>query len=62
MLSLTTMQTSSNSIDFYMVSNDFLRSFAKTINQSTISNFIVAVENKDSKIIMYMAGKIKVEK
>lgn len=45
-----------------MVSNDFLRSFAKTNNQSTISNFIVAVENKDSKIIMYMAGKIKVEK
>ena len=42
--------------------NDYLRSFAKIIDSSTISDFVVAVENKESKVIMYMAGKIKVEK
>ena len=42
--------------------NDYIRSFASPIDDKTISDFIVAVENKDSKVIMYMAGKIKVEK
>ena len=42
--------------------NDYIRSFASPIDDKTISDFIVAIENKDSKIIMYMAGKIKVEK
>jgi hypothetical protein len=39
-----------------------MRSFASVIDENTLSDFIVAVENKDSKVIMYMAGKIKVEK
>ncbi len=42
--------------------NDYMRSFAKTLNDNTISDFIIAVEDKKNKVIMYMAGKIKVEK
>ena len=42
--------------------NDYIRSFASPIDDKTISDFIVAIENKDSKIIMYMAGKIKAKK
>lgn len=42
--------------------NDYMRSFASPIDEKTISDFIVALENKDSKIIMYMAGKIQVNK
>ena len=41
--------------------NDYIRSFATTLDENTISDFLVAVENKDSKVIMYMAGKIKVK-
>lgn len=41
--------------------NDYMRSFATTLDNNTISDFIVALENKDSKIIMYMSGKIKVK-
>lgn len=42
--------------------NDYMRSFASPIDEKTLSDFIVALENKDSKIIMYMAGKIQVNK
>ena len=41
--------------------NDYMRSFATPLDNNTISDFIVALENKDSKIIMYMSGKIKVK-
>ena len=41
--------------------NDYMRSFATTLDNNTISDFIVALETKDSKIIMYMSGKIKVK-
>ena len=30
-------------------------------SDKTISDFVIAIEDKDSKVIMYMAGKIKVE-
>jgi hypothetical protein len=40
---------------------DYIRSFAKAVDDNTISDFIVAIENKESKMIMYMAGKIKVK-
>ena len=41
--------------------NDYIRGFASASNDDkTISDFIIAAEEKDSKIIMYMAGKIKV--
>ena len=41
--------------------NDYIRSFAQTSDSGTLSDFIIALENKGSKIIMYMAGEIKVE-
>lgn len=42
--------------------NEYVRSFAAVSDDDPIvSDFIIAVENKDSKMIMYMAGKIKVD-
>ena len=41
--------------------NDYLRSFASVSDDGTISDFIIAMENEDSKSIMYMAGEIKIE-
>ena len=41
--------------------NDYLRSFASVSDDGTVSDFIIAMENEDSKSIMYMAGEIKVE-
>ena len=39
--------------------NVYIRSFATLLEDNTISDFIIALENKDSKIIMYMGGKIQ---
>ena len=41
--------------------SNYIRSFARPLDKKTISDFIIAMEDNDSKIIMYMAGKIKVE-
>ena len=42
--------------------SDYIRSFAITSEtEETISDLIIAMENDDSKSIMYMAGKIKLE-
>ena len=41
--------------------NDYIRSFASVSDAGTISDFVIAVENKESKTIIYMAGEIKVE-
>lgn len=42
--------------------NDYVRCFCKTTEGSTtLSDFVIAIENKDSKAILYMAGDIKVE-
>ena len=42
--------------------NDYTRCFASpSPDKTTISDFVIAIENKDSKIIMYMAGKIKIK-
>ena len=42
--------------------NDYIRSFALTSeSEETISDFIIALENEDAKMIMYMAGEIKME-
>ena len=41
--------------------NDYIRSFASVSDAGTISDFVNAVENKESKTIIYMAGEIKVE-
>ena len=38
--------------------NDYLRCFASTSESNTISDFVIALENDKSKMVMYMAGKI----
>ena len=40
---------------------DLVRCVVMPSDDKTISDFIIAVENKDSKMIMYMAGKIMVK-
>lgn len=39
----------------------YARSFALTLDDNAMSDFVIAMENKESKMIMYMAGKIKAE-
>lgn len=39
-------------------SNQYIRSFASVSDNDTISDFVVALEDKSTKILMYMAGKI----
>ena len=41
--------------------NDYIRCFASTSESNTISDFVIALENDESKMVMYMAGSIKVE-
>ena len=42
--------------------NDYVRSFASASSDAgTLSDFVVAIEKEDSKMVMYMAGDIKVE-
>ena len=41
--------------------NDFIRCFASSSGEKTVSDFVIALENSDSKMFMYMAGEIKVE-
>ena len=40
---------------------EYTRSFARPIDENTISDFVIAMEDKETKMIIYMAGKIKVE-
>lgn len=41
---------------------EYARSFASVSEvDKSISDFVIAIESKDSKTLMYMAGKIKVE-
>ena len=42
--------------------HSYIRSFALSTDDGTISDFVVAIESLGSKMIMYMAGEIKVEK
>lgn len=41
--------------------NKFIRCFASSVESSTLSDFVVALENDESKMILYMSGTIKVE-
>jgi hypothetical protein len=41
--------------------NDYIRSFASESDSEVLTDFLVALENKESKMVMYMTGKIKVE-
>ena len=40
--------------------NKFLRCFATTSDDASISDFVVAMEDDESKMLLYMAGTIKV--
>ena len=41
--------------------NDYIRCFASVTESDSISDFVIALEGDKSKMVMYMAGKIKVE-
>ena len=41
--------------------NDFIRCFASASESNSISDFVIAVEDGKSKMVMYMAGNIIVE-
>ena len=43
--------------------NDFVRCFASAADEDSgiISDFVIAMEDEKSKVLIYMAGKIKVE-
>lgn len=41
---------------------DYIRIFAANKGDNTLSDFIVVSEDNKNKVLMYMAGKIKVEK
>ena len=42
--------------------NDYVRCFAAiSEEEAAISDFIIAIEDEDTKMVMYMAGKIKVQ-
>jgi arylsulfatase A-like enzyme len=41
--------------------NDYIRCFADVSDSQTISDFIMAMEGDESKMLMYMSGKIKIE-
>lgn len=42
--------------------NDYVRSFASaSLDGGVLSDFVIAIEKEDSKMVMYMAGEIKVE-
>ena len=40
--------------------NKFLKCFARTSDDASISDFVIAMEDDESKMLMYMAGTIKV--
>ena len=42
-------------------SNRYLRSFASSVDEKAISDFIIVIEDNDTKTLMYMAGKIDIE-
>ena len=42
--------------------NDYVRSFASASSDAgSLSDFVVAIEKEDSKMVMYMAGVMKIE-
>lgn len=41
--------------------NDYIRCFVSASDSKTLSDFVIALENDESKMIMYMAGKIVIE-
>lgn len=41
--------------------NDYFKCFALPLAEGAISDFLIAIEDKESKMIMHMGGNIKVE-
>ena len=41
--------------------NDYIRCFASQAESGTLSDFVIALENEKSKMVMYMAGNINVK-
>ena len=41
--------------------NDFIRCFASVSEGDILSDFVIAMEDKETKVLMYMAGTIKVD-
>ena len=41
--------------------NSYLKCFAARTESGTLSDFVIVLENKELKSVMYMAGEIKVE-
>ncbi|MBR5835149.1 MAG: hypothetical protein IKY66_03200 [Bacteroidales bacterium] len=42
-------------------SNKYLKSFASSIDEKAISDFVMVTEDDKTKTLMYMAGKIDIE-
>lgn len=58
----TMLEEVDTSEDEELAASDYVRSFMKvSADEKTISDFIFVMENKESKMMMYMAGKIKLE-
>ena len=41
--------------------NKYLRCFASASGENTVSDFVIAIEDDEAKMLMYMAGTIKME-
>ena len=41
--------------------NEYLRCFSAVTDSATLSDFVIAVEDDNTKMLMYMAGTIQVE-
>lgn len=47
--------------DEELAESEYIRSFASVSDSNTISDFVVALEDDSSKMLMYMAGKIVID-
>ena len=58
----TMLEEVDTSEDEELAASDYARSFTKvSADEKSISDFIIAIEDKESKMLMYMAGKMKIE-
>lgn len=58
----TMLEEVDTSEDEELAASDYARSFTKvSADEKSISDFIIAIEDKESKMMMYMAGKMKIE-
>lgn len=58
----TMLEEVDTSDDEELAASDYVRSFMKvSADEKTLSDFIIAIEDKESKTMLYMAGKMKLE-